>query len=919
MVQRYCCVICGIPIRKTSAEPGTVPSEDLEWYQQLRLVQRIDGEDAASTSGVGFVNSIGRICVPDDYSSHFKDGDVILHSRFAFLDLELPGWCFAFHESCWDILLQRVPEGLFNITKFSTIFFQLLFCTRQGNYQFMCPGHDYGGAARFHKHFAVPIKAIIDQGFSFLLAGPSRYRDVPEILSSFPEHGQAWLQQPTRALARRPPVGGDIFSFLPLEIVYMTISLICSADIRSLRIASGFVASVTDFASLPQSFWRSRFCADFDMGFALPVDDNIHQNWRGAYLSLRHALGDRSTSQSLNNRRRIWELVGLNAPLLAQHMVQGTLHGEHCTETTRLPDDNAPYAACPCAGTMISTESFTNDYNPLHSGSRRLHDRHVVMPLDEFTVSSIRISVASFNSQVYISGLQFQLVNTSSQAFKNVKLGYISLTPSQSIEIVPQSDLSGFELATCASGVIGMRLIIDDGHSEWVGDAGNGESQIAFGRLELNPTRRCRLFASFDAFKIIALGIIETDGPIQNLAHCLVSQPLWTPAYPRETATIRAAQLSTSHNNKFRPILNLDFGGLNGEGLAGLTRIVAHVSENSAPFVGFTFYFVDQSYIHYGLQGSVQVSGLIDGPGGELISSVRIEKSVKSLKVVSVRVYTNQGNQLVFDRDELQYYSGMENRPDLSLGMTEPNPFIQPEERTGARLEPLSGQQINGFTATLDDRGSFMDFGLQCEKLERVPVVAGDSRKWQGPPSASKPARLASSIGSYLIKLASNNCRAYTSAPLHSIKRIRISHGSIGRPRDPNQVAGLWIDYYHNSRSEIVGQWISEGPAVELKDGEIMTGVTIWLSKGKHVFTEKYFNGRVVRIMISTLSQTVAYPEDIEMAEDQYIVLRFQNSYMEELSTLVWVFNETSGISPACFQRPDPPAKRSHIGTRQTF
>lgn len=31
------CVICGVRISRTSAAPGAVPAEDVEWYQQLRV------------------------------------------------------------------------------------------------------------------------------------------------------------------------------------------------------------------------------------------------------------------------------------------------------------------------------------------------------------------------------------------------------------------------------------------------------------------------------------------------------------------------------------------------------------------------------------------------------------------------------------------------------------------------------------------------------------------------------------------------------------------------------------------------------------------------------------------------------------------------------------------------------------------
>lgn len=105
------------------------------------------------------------------------------------------------------------------------------------------------------------------------------------------------------------------------------LSLLPSTSVQGLRLASRHVASKTDPASLPQSFWQSRFSADFEMGFAWPVDASANQNWREAYLLLKEAFNDTSGSAHARNRCRIWKLVGLNPHLLAQHMTIGGPHG----------------------------------------------------------------------------------------------------------------------------------------------------------------------------------------------------------------------------------------------------------------------------------------------------------------------------------------------------------------------------------------------------------------------------------------------------------------------------------------------------------------------------------------------------------------------------------------------------------------
>ncbi|KAL2822775.1 hypothetical protein BDW59DRAFT_149120 [Aspergillus cavernicola] len=920
------CVICGVLISRTSAVPGTVPT-DLEWYQQLRVIQLYDdlangprpATKLAPLSGVGFVNLSDRITAPLDHGYSFKDDNANLESYTPFYDPELGTWCFNFHALCWDILLQRVPEALSDITKFSTIFFQTLFCTAWGGYRCIRPGHDYGGAAQFQKPLGNPIRNMIHQGFAHLLDRPSQFRDIPEILLSLSQDTQSCIQRPAHITVRSPFLGHDIFSSLPVEVLLLIISILPSADIQQLRLASRSVASVTDPASLPQSFWRSRFCADFEMGFASPINTFGNQNWHDTYFTLKYALRDSSSSSSARprNRRRIWNLAGINAALLAQRMVKAGLHGSPCTENTRLPPRADTLTHDPSPGTMIMAQLFEDRHDLLRSGSRRLHDRAVVLPLDECAINSIRISTVLFNSQEFISGLQFQLLNPSTQTLTNISLGYMSPNANHFIEIAPSVRVIGFELAICARGVTGVRVVVDSDYRgpqpQWVGDTGNGEVDIAFGMLSFGrkKAQQIRLIASFDAFKIIALGITEGSDPVSGIANSLTSQPIWTPSYPRETVSLVPHLQSQPRLQTFNPVLNLDFGGPNGERLPRLTRIVTHMLNKLAPIVGLTFYLNDQSYIHFGQQGSMEVSSFVDGPGGEFISSVIVEKSPKNGQILLYRMRTNLGSELVSGWDELEDSTVTEGRPLRLLDPTSPNLFDQPEEETPVEiLEAPAGQQITGFTATLEaENGSFLTFGLQCERVQ--PPSGMLIRDGVFTNSVSTSARLASSLGSYFISEASNQCRAYTSAALQSVSYIRFSGGSARRPRRNGEVSGLWFDYY-GSRSSTVGQWFSEDASMSLERREIITGITIWLSNDRKSFSEKYYMGRVVRVLISTSLRAVSYPDETPLPTNEHTVLRFQENRLEELSSLVWVFNDAWD-----FPRVIPSLKSS--GGKMTF
>ncbi|KAL4910812.1 hypothetical protein BDW74DRAFT_2920 [Aspergillus multicolor] len=71
--------------------------------------------------------------------------------------------------------------------------------------------------------------------------------------------------------------------------------------------------------------------------------------------------------------------------------------------------------------------------------------------------------------------------------------------------------------------------------------------------------------------------------------------------------------------------------------------------------------------------------------------------------------------------------------------------------------------------------------------------------------------------------------------------------------------------------------------------GEMITESTIWLSNGRYSRVERVYNGRVVRVSITTTLQTVSYPEELPLTN--HTVLRFHNSHLEEMSYSIWVFN----------------------------
>lgn len=140
-----------------------------------------------------------------------------------------------------------------------------------------------------------------------------------------------------------------------------------------------------------------------------------------------------------------------------------------------------------------------------------------------------------------------------------------------------------------------------------------------------------------------ALAIVDSSAAYSTLEvsenitpRRFIQQPLWTPNYPKKQPFVQipeALQYQT-----YNPILNIDFGGTSGEKLSKLMRIVAHMGDKTAPFVGLMFDINGEDCIMYGKRGRTEVSFVIDGAGGERISKVMYEQASTSLGIWSLDV-----------------------------------------------------------------------------------------------------------------------------------------------------------------------------------------------------------------------------------------------------------------------------------------
>ncbi|KAJ9288696.1 hypothetical protein DTO021C3_3725 [Paecilomyces variotii] len=792
------CTICGVYIRPSSGQ-GLV-ADDLEWHQEIRAVRRVDPDHAAHLTGVGYLNASALVVVPQDSDQSYRTSGIPLESYILFYDSESGAWTFIFHAACWEIMCERVSCSLADEGQLASLLFYMLYCTYWNEKNRIRPGHDFGGAADFQNSPRDPLQDMINKGHCYFAVDPSRFASIDDILHylgpvyTAPKHHNKAITS--------TEVSFDIFAKLPMEIIHLILTWMPSNDIQNLRLASRSVSIRSSIRTLSQFFWRSRFSPDFEMGFALPT-----------------------------------HLGGLQ---------KGSLEK-------------------PSPPKIIVTELLARDRELLRVGSREVFIRSLHTSIKAQSISAVGISTVEFNARRFVSGIRLFI---KPDVASECSIGYITSSSEGLFRIAPEEKFAGFELATCDDGIVGVRMILEaQSHrhmSKWVGNIGKGEPDIAFGMLCLRcETSSFRLIGSFDAFKLISLALVDAEQNV-NIDHAYkVSerpkfeefevQPVWTPDYPRASSLI--PKPSNLPYQSYNPILNIDFGGPAGESLGKITRMAAHMEDETAAFVGFTFDYEGNSSVLYGRQGRIEVSFVLNAADGERISEITYEQASSSIGLWSLQVKTSFGRNTTFVPDALR-----SERPGEPFLEPFPAPFAQNSNNDITyRKETLRaphGQIITGFTSILGvGSQAFQTLGLQCDIMSRYTGSIYTKHHIKGDNALSAP-ELCSSVGSYLI-------------------------------------GGMASGYYFDQKpSQIIGQWISEVDAVDLDPDERIVEVSICMSKLAFSFDEKFHRGRIVQLSILTSQRRLKIIQSAEsLPVGEYIELRFRENRLERLAFFAWAFN----------------------------
>lgn len=125
--------------------------------------------------------------------------------------------------------------------------------------------------------------------------------------------------------------------------------------------------------------------------------------------------------------------------------------------------------------------------------------------------------------------------------------------------------------------------------------------------------------------------------------HVRLEDVLWTPSLPSRDASVQVFP-TNAIGGKFQPLMNVDFGGIDGSRLGSLTGVVAHMGRLPYLIRGLEFFYSDSRSKAYGSTNLLERSFFVDGAGGERINEAKVQLSdelkyvdrIQSLEVCKV-------------------------------------------------------------------------------------------------------------------------------------------------------------------------------------------------------------------------------------------------------------------------------------------
>jgi hypothetical protein len=493
------CPFCGIVLRSNDFENPIPSTRQRPWFAEIRAVFHSEARPCRpSLTGVGFIDLGNILSAPLDSNLSYRDTEAL--EALTLFQNPGRGWGYGFHNSCWKLLLARLPHIKEHHDILKTIF-SLLFttpCAVFSGFQF---NHNYGGAVETHKPWGRPKP--IDLA-SPLYADPCAIPSLATLesfaLNRASSHSKKQKAAKLDPCTERASGRDHFFGRLPLEIIYEILSYLPLVEVAGIRLVCRELALIAKCENLPQSFWKSRFMLGHEQDYIFP-DLGVTRDWsqlfRGTQSCFTHG------NKSLASRMRI---RGLLEPIAVLVELNTTKARKSCgfpissvdsdkERHWRLNNDSGEDLPM----TFKDIRFFTGQIAPRDHGDQLTHGcrvqqyriarfpSHIRGAFCEESIRQIKVSSVHIGAQCYISGIRYCRSQASLPLDDfPLKLGFCTPAREKQINIPPGATVKLVEVAFCASGLVGIRFVFtgnEDGSSQWVGQRGG--QGIAHGILQL--------------------------------------------------------------------------------------------------------------------------------------------------------------------------------------------------------------------------------------------------------------------------------------------------------------------------------------------------------------------------------------------------------------------------------------------------
>ncbi|KAK2593562.1 hypothetical protein QQS21_008737 [Conoideocrella luteorostrata] len=567
-----------------------------------------------SLTGVGVHDDISAslFVAPRDPNARWDDAgfdnrDPDLAESFQQVQLQVKSDVM-FHDSCFLLLNRFMPVDQFVLERLYQVCRSLPYPLVGTTLSW---GHDYGGLVRIDDENYFPWEdRYFDREFNApeppYSSDPVDASEALEILRAEPTSPPKTVRVEAMSsndetTGKIAPIAHDPLCALPTEICYCIAAELPTADFLNARVASRALWP----AFHNQSFWKTRFMHPSNEGDRSWLfetrDAPTTTDWRFLY----HCTCDNKISDTLRNRKRIWQLLRSIPQVLYLHWSE---------LSTSAPEDST---ACVVASAKLRPLRRTGREG-FEEGCRITLTRRLSFPqhISTFTAYQVR-----FCDGTYISGLKF--VDAEGHAYE---VGYRSpLYASSTFD----NTLKGFVVAAGARGLRSIQLVgSDDATTDWLGDPSKSPKTK---RLISTNRSITGVEAGFDGCKLLSLATLSlAKGELQSQEQQdIQASAFWYPEIPGSALYMNSSPVLYIPRllESYEPIFWSHFGGPAGIRLRHLTGIgVLH----GGGVEQFHFFYdsssVPATNLILGLRRANSRAKMIhfpiDGSGGEMIEQV---------------------------------------------------------------------------------------------------------------------------------------------------------------------------------------------------------------------------------------------------------------------------------------------------------